>query len=215
MQEVQLFIADTRVDLFKDENINLTQTIQNVKDIGSIFTDFSQSFTIPASKTNNKIFRHYYNFEIINGFNANDKVEAEIKLNTYLFRKGYIALDGVNMKDNKPSAYKLTFFGETVDLKKKLKEITLQNIFEGINTYNHDYNLTNVRQGLRGQLFAGAIIYPLISHTERFYYDSSQTSANSRNLYFSSGTNQGVNFRDLKPALRVDEIIEQIETYAV
>ena len=165
MQEVQLFIADTRVDLFKDESINLTQTIQNVKDIGSIFTDFSQSFTIPASKTNNKIFRHYYNFEIINGFNANDKVEAEIKLNTYLFRKGYIALDGVNMKDNKPSAYKLTFFGETVDLKKKLKEITLQNIFEGINTYNHDYNLTNVRQGLRGQLFAGAIIYSCLLYT--------------------------------------------------
>ena len=118
MQQLQLFIADTRVDLFKDETINLTQTIQNVKDIGSIFTDFSRSFSVPASKNNNSIFRHYYNFQIINGFNANDKVEAEIKLNSYLFRKGYIALDGVNMKNNKPSAYKLTFFGETVDLKK-------------------------------------------------------------------------------------------------
>jgi len=214
MQQLQLFIADTRVDLFKDETINLTQTIQNVKDIGSIFTDFSRSFSVPASKNNNSIFRHYYNFQIINGFNANDKVEAEIKLNSYLFRKGYIALDGVNMKNNKPSAYKLTFFGETVDLKKKLKEITLQNVFEGDTTYTHDYNLTNVRQGLRGQLFSGQVIYPLISHTERFYYDSSQTQAGSRNLYYQAGTNQGVNFRDLKPALQVKEIISRIETFA-
>ena len=28
-----------QLDLFNDEKINLTQTIQNVRDIGSIFTD--------------------------------------------------------------------------------------------------------------------------------------------------------------------------------
>ena len=55
MQTVQLYIEGTRVDLFKDENINLTQTIQNVRDIEKVFTDFSKSFTIPASKTNNKV----------------------------------------------------------------------------------------------------------------------------------------------------------------
>ena len=99
----------TQLDLFKDESINLTQTIQNVRDIGSIFTDFSQSFSLPASKTNNKVFRHYYNMQIGNNFNANDKLEAEIQINYATFRIGFLALDGVKMKSKKPHTYKVTF----------------------------------------------------------------------------------------------------------
>tara|TARA_R100001244_G_C5110468_1_gene121046 strand:+ start:151 stop:342 length:192 start_codon:yes stop_codon:yes gene_type:complete len=61
MQELQLYISGTRVDLFKDETVSITQTIKNVKDISKTFTDFTQSFTVPASRINNKFFKHYYN----------------------------------------------------------------------------------------------------------------------------------------------------------
>jgi hypothetical protein len=217
MQIVQLFVDGQRVELFKDESITLTQTIQNVKDIGSIFTDFSKSFTMPASKINNRVFKHFYDDGIANGFNANDKLPAKILLNQQEFRKGFLALDGVKMTNNKPYAYKATFFGETVDLKKKLKEISLQNVFEAVTTYNHDYNRANVLQGLRANLISNNIIYPLISHTERLYFDSSNTSAGSRNLdYAGSGptNNQGVRYTDLKPAIRVSKVIEEIENFA-
>ena len=80
MQSTQLYIENQRVDLFNDEIISLTQTIQNVKDIEKVFTDFSKSFTIPASKTNNKIFKHYYNTDITNGFDARKKVDARLEL---------------------------------------------------------------------------------------------------------------------------------------
>ena len=60
MQTLDLFIDGTQAEMFKDESVQLTQTIQNVKDIGSIFTDFSRSFNLPASKLNNKLFKHYY-----------------------------------------------------------------------------------------------------------------------------------------------------------
>ena len=56
MQKLQLYIGTERLELFKDETVSLTQTIQNVKDIKKIFTEFTQTFSIPASKTNNKIF---------------------------------------------------------------------------------------------------------------------------------------------------------------
>ena len=36
MQKVQLYIQDTRVDLFKDESVSITQTIQNVRDVAKI-----------------------------------------------------------------------------------------------------------------------------------------------------------------------------------
>jgi hypothetical protein len=44
-----------RLELFNDETINLTSTVQNVQDISKTFTDFSQSFTIPANDHNNRI----------------------------------------------------------------------------------------------------------------------------------------------------------------
>ena len=67
MQKIQLYIEGQRVDLFEDESVVLTQSIQNVKDISKIFTEFTRTFAIPASKTNNKIFKHYYNFSIAEG----------------------------------------------------------------------------------------------------------------------------------------------------
>lgn len=208
--------------MFKDESITLTQTIQNVKDIGSIFTDFSQSFSVPASKVNNKIFKHYYNYDISpsTSFNANDLVSATIELNYRTFRKGFVGLDGAQMKDNKAYAYKITFFGETVDLKTKLKETKLSTVFDGVNTYDHTYNISNVKTGLKTSLFSEAVKYPLISHTERFFYDSGSHTANDRNLHYdtsgggSGSHNHGVRYTDLKPALKLDKIISQIETYA-
>lgn len=98
MQTVQLYIEGTRVDLFKDENINLTQTIQNVRDIEKVFTDFSKSFTVPASRTNNKLFKHYYNYDVVGGFDARKKVDGNLELNHVPFTEGKIKLEGVSLK---------------------------------------------------------------------------------------------------------------------
>ena len=222
MQSIQLYIEDQRVELFADESVSLTQTIQNVKDIGSIFTDFSKSFSVPASKSNNLIFKHYYNSDIdaAYSFIANDTVSARIELNWRTFRKGFIALDGVQMKDNKAYAYKVTFFGETIDLKNKLKETKLSTVFQGVGTYDHTYNVSNVKTGLSSSLFSGKIRYPLISHSERFFFDSGSHNAGDRNLHYdesgggSGSHNHGVQYTDLKPAIRLDAILDAIEDYA-
>ena len=109
MQKLQLYISGTRIDLFKDESVSITQSIQNIRDIKKIFTEFTKTFSIPASKVNNKIFKHYYNFDIIDGFDARNKVAASIELNNIPFKKGFVKLEGVQLKKNKPYAYKITF----------------------------------------------------------------------------------------------------------
>ena len=55
MQKIQLYIQGTRMDMFDDESVSITDTIKNVQDISKVFTAFSRSFNLPASKENNKI----------------------------------------------------------------------------------------------------------------------------------------------------------------
>ena len=122
MQIIELYIGSTRVDMFKDESVTITDTIKNVKDIAKVFTAFSQQFSLPASKTNNKLFKHYYNYDIDNGFDARARVAATIKLNGTDYKIGRIKLNGVQLKQNKPYAYKVVFYDNTVALKDVIGE---------------------------------------------------------------------------------------------
>lgn len=207
---VQLYIGSSQVELFDDETISVTSSIQNVKDIGKVFTDFSQSFSVPASRNNNKIFKHFYNFDVDNGFDARYKVDAELQINYMPFRKGKIRLDGVQMKNNKAYAYKLTFFGNTITLKDLLGEDLLSDI--DFSDYDVPYDFANVSARVStGKTVNGvsdAIIVPLISSEQRWYYDSSITNE-SGNLYDDVGN--GADWDNLKYAIKLYSIIKEIE----
>jgi hypothetical protein len=215
-RELQLYIQDTRVDLFKDETVSLTDTIQNVRDIAKIFTTFTKTFTLPASQVNNKLFKHYYNFDILNtsltksAFDARKKVAARIELNHIPFKEGKIKLEGVDMKSNQPSAYRVTFFGNTVDLKDIIGEDKL-NVLTSLNSLNKDFDASNIQTYLERNPASNDIIVPLITHTQRLYYDSGDTDHNTGNLDPSSNKH-GVRWDNLKYAIRVHNIIEAIQT---
>jgi chitodextrinase len=214
MQKLQLYIQGQRVDLFNDETVSITQSIQNVKDISKVFTDFSKPFTLPATKSNNKIFKHYYNYHIENTFDARKKVDAEIELKNLPFRKGKVKLEGVDLKDNKPNTYKIVFYGNTVTLKDLLGEDKLQAL-EDLNNETLVYNDTNVKAKLIADPNTDDVIAPLITHTQRLIYNSTSSNHNEGNLNYhggDSGANiHGVNYTELKYALRVHRIIEAIQ----
>ena len=157
---------------------------------------------MPASKENNKIFEHYYNFNIDDGFDARVKKSATIELNYFRFEKGKIKLEGVDMRDNKPYAYRVTFFGDTVDLKDLLGEDKLEAL-TWLNNFTHDYKMSSVKVALQAGVdktvdsvtYTDALVAPLITHT-RLFYDSGahgQTdyqypNASGGNLYYRDGT---------------------------
>jgi len=232
MQFIQLYIEGTRVDLFDDESVSLTNSIQQIKDISKVFTSFSQTFSIPASKINNKLFKHYYNFDIVNGFDGRLKVNGTIELNYLNFQKGKIKLEGVELKKNEVYAYKITFFGNTVELKDLIAEDTLDALVGGANWidgFSKPYTSAAIYTGLRsgyditndGVTYNNAIITPLISHTTRLFYDSASNTADDGNLApngngESAAMNHGIFWKDLKYAIRVDLVIKAIEkTYGL
>ena len=219
MQEIQLYIQGEQVELFKDESVSITQSIQNVKDIAKVFTEFTKSFTVPASKKNNRIFKHYYNYDIVGGFDARQKVASTIELNYLPFKNGFIKLEGVDLKNNSPYAYRLTFFGATVNLKDLLGEDKLDAL-SWLDNFVVDYSAANIRQYLangaditvNSTTYTDAIITPLISNNKRLYYDPTSPVAESGNLYYdASYPTQGVYFSDLKYSIRLHLIVLAIQ----
>ena len=212
MQQLQLYIESDRLDLFKDETVSLTQTIQNVKEIDKVFTAFSKTFSVPASKNNNKIFKHYYNFNIVNGYDARKKKVGRIELNTLPFQSGLIKLEGVTLKNNLAHTYKITFFGNTVELTDILGEDNLGSLPFSNAKYDLTYNASGILAKLQQATGAGAyIITPLITHTDRLYFKQGEDIADSDNLWPGGSAVKGVDFKQLKYALRLYEIIEEIE----
>tara|TARA_R100000544_G_scaffold35514_1_gene22902 strand:- start:1999 stop:4017 length:2019 start_codon:yes stop_codon:yes gene_type:complete len=218
MQNIELYIEGKRLDLFGDESVSLTQTIKNAKDVAKVFTSFTQTFNVPASKSNNLIFKHYYNFDLSGGFDARTKKAGTIELNSYPFKEGKIKLEGVTLKENIAYAYKLTFFGNTVDLNDLIGEDKLNQLVS-LNSLSLDYNSNEIKSRLQADPTTNNIITPLITSgasgaTSRLFYDSGNTvNTESGNLDFQSGnTKKGVLFTDLKFALRISKIIEAIET---
>ena len=190
-----------RLDLFEDESVSITDTIKNVKDVAKIFTPFSQQFNVPASKHNSKIFRHYQDSDIIDSFDARYKADALIKLNGSDYKKGKIRLNSVSLKDNKPHAYKLIFFGDTIELKDLMGETMLS----GLNydaSLNFAYSHAVIYPMFTG---LGDVCFPLITHTKLMRYDN--------NSYISSSptANEKLNYRDLKPAIKIKKILNAIE----
>ena len=117
MRTVQLYINNQRVDLFDDEQIQVTSSVQNISDISKVFTDFSQTFTVPASPNNNAIFDHYYNNDVNGTFLAKERQTARIEINHTPFRRGKIQLEGAEIIQGEARSYRVTFYGDVVTLK--------------------------------------------------------------------------------------------------
>ena len=209
MQSVQLYIQGERVDLFADESVVLTQSIQNVKDISKIFTDFTRTFTVPANAKNNKIFKHYYNATITNTFDARSKVDATIELNHLKFRSGKVKLNGVDLKNNKPNLYRITFFGNTVSLKDTVGEDKLASL-SSLSNDNVVYDSATIKTKLQANPASNDVIAPLITHSQRLTFDSNLSANETGNLFYGGNNLHGVLWSDLKYALRVDKIVQAI-----
>lgn len=210
---IEIYIGSEKLDLFKDEDVNITLSIQNVRDISKLFTDFTQNFSVPASRNNNDIFKHYYNSDITGGFSASLRQDAIIYLNKEVFREGSIELNGVNMENGKPSAYEVVFFSAGVNLKDLFGEDELIDL--DLSAYDHSYSGSVIRGAMEGTtpLHSGNVIYPLISPVADWFYDSSSSDHNDNDIaYHTSNDTHGLDYYELKPAIRISKLIDAIES---
>lgn len=207
----KIYIEDNLIDLFQDETMELNSSIANTDDITKITSDYTKTFTVPASDRNNFIFKHYYDADIDNTFDARTKKNARIEIDGLTFKIGKIRLEKVTVKSGKPSSYTINFWGNLVNFKDLLKDDKLNSL--DVSAYDHEQNSDNVRQGLETGLFGGDVIYPIL-YKKQLFYDSSGQNVNTEilaNIAYDGGANTGIIWNELRPAIGLLPLIQLIE----
>lgn len=214
-REVSIYIEDNRIDLFPDETISLTRSAQSLKDLTKVFTDFSKSFKVPATDNNNAIFKHYYDANVTNGFDARTKKQGRIELGGITLQKGQFQLNGATLKDNVVQNYDIQFFGDTIKVKDLIGDDTLQDL--DFSQYNHNYTASTIQGGITGGIAGDNIKYPLLSYKRRFLWQDTNLSDDENvNIKYDAAFTDGIDWQELKPAIRLNAIWEKIQqTYGI
>ena len=212
MRKVSIYIEETResnnyseLELFKDEEININLSVQNVKDISKVFTDFTQSFTVPASSVNNSLLRHYYENAVVLDpaeWDNRLRVNAYIEINRTPFRNGKIEIEKANLVKGRVESYTITFYGTLVNLKDTFGEDKLSDL--DYKLVDFDYTGTEVEDRITDDTTDYDVRYPLISSDRLWSYgDSTSTDI--------SVTGGAIEHTELFPAVKVPKIFDLIE----
>jgi len=210
--------SSEKLELFNDEQIQVSSTIQNVNDISKTYTDFSQSFTIPASTHNNQILQHFYQSDVNSLIDYNLRLDAFIEIDLTFFRRGKIQVEKANLQNGKPESYTLTFYGEGRTLLDYFGEDLLSDL--DYTPLNHEYTGTEVKARIEDPSNIYDVKYPLISSKRVWTYQGTAPTtispayytiptSSSHDIHQTSGH---IHYTELFPALRVQKIFEQIES---
>jgi hypothetical protein len=208
MRKVDLYIETvensgnySKIELFNDEEITVSSSIQNINDISKIFTDYSQSFTVPSSVVNNKIFEHFYNNDVDTLLDHNLRRNAYIEIDYMPFRTGKIQLEKAIVKNNQNENYSITFYGETLSLKDKFGDTKLKDL--DFTFVDAPYTGADVQTAITNTTDVD-VRYPLITSQRLWTYgDATSTDI--------STTGGKINYTELFPALKISKIFEAIE----
>lgn len=197
-----LEIDNTALETFSDESIVLTRKAADVSDLAAPFGDFTQSFDLPATDTNNKVFSHYYDIDIVDVFNPHVKVEARLMENTLEITSGVIELVDVTFKDGQPLAYQVVFYGTARGLSAAFGDDTLRDL--DLSAYNHIVSEANVTNSWAGTLLSGNIVYPLIDYHAGVVWGTSNANVPTNIGIFG----RGFSLDEMRPAIKVKALAE-------
>ena len=133
------------LDLYEDEDLPLTLSVDNFKNVAEKVQSYSKSFNLPATKRNNKIFDQV--FEITRSddgviFNVYKKTKCVLKQDGFILFEGYLRLLDVTDK-NAEISYNVNLYSEVIALADFLKDSDFRDL--DFTELTHDYNKTQIK----------------------------------------------------------------------
>ena len=141
-------LADGQVicDLYEDEDIPLSLSIDDFKNVAEKTQSYSKDFNLPATKRNNRIFTQI--FEITNSvesnaesFNPYVQTQCVLKQDGNVIFKGFLKLIDIVNKDGEIS-YNVNLYSESIILVDVLQNKLFRDL--DFDELTHDYNKTNI-----------------------------------------------------------------------
>mgnify|MGYP003649333889 CR=1 FL=1 len=142
-------------DLYEDEDIPLTLSVDNFKNVAEKPQSYSKAFNLPATKRNNQIFNQI--FEITRDadgivFSPYKRTQCVLKQDGYILFKGFLRLLDVTEKDGEIS-YNVNLYAEVVALADVLKDRTFSDL--DFTELEHDYNKSEIKRSWNNGVTAG------------------------------------------------------------
>ena len=172
-------------DLYEDEDIPLSLSVDDFKNVAEKVQSYSKAFNLPATKRNNKIFDNI--FEVTRtdtglNFNPYKKTKCILKQDGFLLFEGYLRMIDISDKEGEIS-YNVNLYSEVIALADVLGERTFSDL--DFSELNHAYNLSNIQAswGATGVTYtnsntsgfraAETVKYPFVDWTHQFTFDAS------------------------------------------
>ena len=134
------------LDLYEDEDIPLSLSVDDFKNVAEKVQSYSKAFNIPETKRNKRIFDNI--FEITRHldagsplFNPYKKTQCVLKQDGFILFEGYLRLLDVTDKEGEVS-YNVNLYSEVVALADVLGDLTFSDL--DFTELEHDYNKTQI-----------------------------------------------------------------------
>ena len=132
-------------DLYEDESIPLSLSVDDFKNAAEQVKSYSKAFQLPATKRNNRIFDNI--FEITRAddgviFNPYIKTQCTLKQDGFVLFEGYLRMIDISDKEGELS-YNVNLYSEVVALADVLGERTFSEL--DLKELVHTYNKTNIK----------------------------------------------------------------------
>lgn len=197
----QLVANGQVLDLFRDEDILLSDNVTGLFDLAVIPADFTRQITLPGTKKNDAFFEHVYDISVESPdiFATNTKVEAFLDFNGIYLSQGYLQLNKVNVFANKfIDSYEVTIFGAVSSFAREINRNYLTNL-SSLSAFNHTSSYENISASWQRDLFSGSIVYPLADYGSGYQYSTGDLQTFGINKFDGALSTQ-----DFKPAIKAE-----------
>jgi hypothetical protein len=131
-------------DLYENEDIPLSLSVDDFKNVAEKVQSYSKAFNLPATKRNNQIFDNIFDITRTDtglNFNPYKRTKAILKQDGFLLFEGYLRMLDISDKSGETS-YNVNLYSEVVALADVLGDKTFSDL--DFTELEHEYQKTNI-----------------------------------------------------------------------
>jgi hypothetical protein len=210
---VEVRIEGKRLDVFEGFDFSFNYGVADIRNPEKRSTEYSKTIKCPATKSNDALFGHIYDFNISNpydantsnidvNFNPNKKAEARVIADGVEVMAGVVQLRKI-VQNGHSYTYEVVFIGKLLNIFSVLGDKKLNDVDENalplidFSDLNHEYNYQNIVDSWN---FNEDYVYPMVDTATNFEY-------------FSDG-GRVYRVEDFRPFFKLKNIIDRIFAFA-